>query len=151
MRARGNGAYWGALPKAEDEVLERREAEKVEDQVRERWAAWWRQKEELDNRDPNLDLDQSVIEERSSVGRTTGRDWMEKFTDSSLEEWLEDLEYEPAEYYTALFDAFGVEVARSALNVTQVTNDCSTNLTASEAGLAQNLTIGEDRSLAAGS
>lgn len=143
MQPKGNGEYWGVLPKAQDEVLEPREARDVAQEVRERSAAWWRLKEELANRNPNLDLDQDVIIERASVGRNTGRDWMGNYDDQALEEWLEGLEYEPAEYYAALYDAFGKEITRSALHVARVTNDCSTSLSASEAGLAQNLTVGE--------
>ena len=49
MEPMGNGEHWGVLPKPQNEVLERREAEEVEEQVRERWAAWWRLKEQLPN------------------------------------------------------------------------------------------------------
>ncbi len=143
MRAKGNGEYWGVLPKAEDQVLEPREARRVEAEVRARWAAWWRQKEALESRDPNEDLDANVIRERASIGRATARDWMGRFDDAALQQWLEGLDYEPAEYFVALYDAFGEELARSPLEVSRVTNDCTTSLSAEEAGLAQNLTVGE--------
>ncbi|MEM1247139.1 MAG: hypothetical protein AAGK22_12230 [Acidobacteriota bacterium] len=143
MRPRGDGRYWGVLPKAEDEVLERREVRELEEEVRERWANWWREKERLDNRNPNLELDQALIDERASIGRRARRDWMADFDDARLEEWLDGLEYEPAEYFAALHDAFGNEISRSPVRVTRVTDRCDTNLSAAEAGLAENLTIGE--------
>lgn len=143
MRPRGNGRYWGVLPKAEDEVLERRELREIEEEIRERWASWWREKERLANRNPNLELDQALIDERASIGRTVGRDWMADFDDQSLEEWLSGLQYEPAEYFAALYDGFGEEISRSPVRVTRVTDRCDTNLSASQAGLAENLTVGE--------
>ncbi len=143
MHAKGNGEYWGVFPKPEDEVLARKDLAAIEEQVRDRWARWWRQKELLEDRDPNDDLDQEIIRERASLGKRESRNWMESFDDAALEQWLEELEYEPAEYFTALYDAFGQRLAVSPMRVTQVRDSCSTNLTPAEAGLAQNLTVGE--------
>lgn len=143
MESQGGGEYWGVLPKPEDEILERRELERIEEDIRERWARWWRQKEILDDRDPNDDLDQEIIEERAQVGKLEERNWMDTLTDESLEEWLNNLEYEPTEYYSAVYDGYGQRLARSPMQVTQVRDDCDTNLTAAEAGLAENLTVGE--------
>ena len=143
MQARGNGQYWGVLPKPADEVLERRELQSLEEEVRERWARWWRQKEILDDRDPNDDLDTEMIVERASIGRQEPRNWMESFDDAGLERWLDELDYEPTEYYAALYDAFGQRLVSSGLRVTQVRDVCDTNLTPVEAGLAENLTVGE--------
>jgi hypothetical protein len=84
-----------------------------------------------------------LIEERASIGRAQNRDWMELLDDRALEEWLEELVYEPAEYYAALYDGYGNRVAESALRVVQVVDDCPTTLTLQQEGLAQNLTIGE--------
>ena len=146
MQAQGNGQYWGVFPKPEDEVLERRELRELAVEIRERWARWWRQKEILDDRDPNDDLDQEVIRERAQLGKMEARNWMESFDDEGLEDWLEELEYEPAEYYSAVYDAFGQRLARSGVRATQVRDRCPTNLTPAEAGLAENLTVGETAS-----
>ncbi len=143
MNSQGGGEYWGVLPKPEDEVLERRDLKRVSEDLRQRWARWWRQKEILEDRDPNDDLDQEIIKERAQVGKLQSRDWMENFTDDSLEQWLENLEYEPTEYYAAVYDGYGQRLAAGPMQVTQVRDQCPTNLTPAEAGLAENLTVGE--------
>lgn len=145
-RSRGGGEYWAVLPKPADEVLERREIQALEEEIRERWARWWRVKETEADRDPNDDLDQDLIRERASLGRELGRDWMGNLTDPQLEEWLQDLEYEPTEYYASLMDGSGEELARSPLQITPVRSSCPTNLSAQQAGLGENLTVGETAS-----
>lgn len=143
MRPQGNGEYWGILPKSESTELRRRELEGVQDNVRELWALWWREKVAQADRNPNDDLNQSLIEERARVGEREQRDWMESMTDAELERWLEEIEFEPAEYYAAVYDGFGQRVARSGMRITQVRDECPVRLTPVEASLAQNLTIGE--------
>ncbi|REJ80089.1 MAG: hypothetical protein DWQ36_12230 [Acidobacteria bacterium] len=143
MRPSGSGDYWGVLPKPRDEVLERRELDDVQESVRELWALWWREKIAQSDRNPNDDLNQSIIEERASIGDDEARDWMQALDDRALEAWLEELEYEPAEYYAAVYDAFGRRLARSGMRISQVRDQCPVRLDPIEASLAQNLTIGE--------
>ncbi len=150
MNSQGSGEYWGVLPKPDAEVLERRDLERIEEDIRERWARWWRQKELLEDRDPNDDLDQETIEERAQVGRLEPRNWLESLNDESLEQWLESLDYEPTEYYAAVYDGYGQRLAKGPMQVTQVRDECSTNLTPAEAGLADNLTVGETAAWQAG-
>jgi hypothetical protein len=50
---------------------------------------------------------------------------------------------EEVEYYGALLDAAGREVARSEPQTTRVTGDCRVELSPQEEGVAANLTIGE--------
>lgn len=47
------------------------------------------------------------------------------------------------EYYGALLDAAGHEIARSPVRKTKVTSDCQPKLTPQQVGAAQNLVIGE--------
>lgn len=47
------------------------------------------------------------------------------------------------EYYTAVVDATNKVVARSELQITQVTTDCKLELSPKERGVAENLTVGE--------
>jgi hypothetical protein len=143
MRSQGNGEYWGILPKSRDERLERRELEDVQDSVRDLWALWWREKVAQPDRNPNDDLNQSLIAERASVGDDEARDWMETMDDDDLEAWLEELEYEPAEYFVAVYNGFGQRIARSGMRISQIRDECPVRLTPVEASLAQNLTIGE--------
>ena len=150
MKSRGNGEYWTVLPKPAEEVLTRHELRELEERIQERSARWWRQKEVLEDRDPNDDLDQELIRERAQVGKLVQRDWMADLSDDELERWLSSLEYEPTEYYAAVYDGFGDRLATSSLQVTQVQSECDTNLTPAEAGLAENLTVGETAAWQAG-
>ena len=144
MRPLGNGDYWGIFPKAADEILERRELARVREEVRELWAMWWREKISQADRNPNDELSQTIIEERArSTGDTEPRDWMEIMSNSELERWLEQVEYEPAEYFVGVHDGFGERIARSPMRITQVTEDCPMRLSALEAGEAENLVVGE--------
>src|SRR6476660_3109322 len=47
------------------------------------------------------------------------------------------------QYYAALFDAAGKEVARSQTQKSEVRADCHVELTSQQRGVSQNLTIGE--------
>jgi len=47
------------------------------------------------------------------------------------------------QYYGALFDAAGHEIARSAVRMVDVKADCRVELTPQQRGVAQNLTVGE--------
>jgi len=136
----GNGRYWGVMPKAEDRTLDRHE---LAEEVETRWAAWWRAKEVADDRDPNDDLDQEVIRERASRGRSESRHWLAEMNDTIFESWLENLENEPAEYFISVHDAQGNRLGRSRTRVTEVRNDCEVVLTAAQMGEAQNLQVGE--------
>jgi hypothetical protein len=143
------GRWWAALPQPEDHPLKRHDlardarAERPQLDSAQRWAAWWKAKELSDHRDPNVDLDEKVIEERAQLGKAETRDWMLGRDDPSLEQWLDTLEYEPVEYFAAVYDSYGEQVARSPMSVTPVTDDCALELTPQEAGAANNLTIGE--------
>lgn len=144
-----NGRWWSPLPQPEDHALPRHElarnarAERPQLESDRRWAAWWKAKELSDHRDPNLDLDPELIAERAQLGKAETRNWMIGRDDPALEEWLAGLEYEPVEYYAAVYDSYGEEVAASPMRVTPVTEDCPLELTPQQAGAANNLTIGE--------
>lgn len=152
MEPRGGGQYWAALPKPADETLDEKRLEDAErDEERENaWAAWWRAKEASDDRDPNDDLNEQIIEERASRGKRVDRDWLLGLTLAELEELLEELENEPAELYATVVDASGRELARSPMTSTLVREDCRVSLTAEERGRAGNLVIGETASWQAG-
>jgi hypothetical protein len=145
MEARAGGQYWGALPKPADEVLDEHRLDDAEsDEQRDNaWAAWWLAKERSEDRDPNDDLNEEIIDQRADRGRRVGRDWMLTMSMADLEEWLEDLENEPADLYATVVDASGRELARSPMVATLVTEDCKVPMTAEERGKANNLVIGE--------
>lgn len=145
MEPRGGGQYWAALPKPADETLDEKELEDADsDEEREHaWAAWWRAKEASEDRDPNDDLNEEIVEERASRGKRVDRDWMLALTLEELETLLEELENEPAELYAAVVDASGRELARSPMTSTMVREDCRVSLTPEERGQASNLVIGE--------
>lgn len=143
MEARGDGVYAGVFPRPEDVQLRQHDLEEADAATQERWALWWRAKEVAEDRDPNDDLDAERIQERAAVGRQEPRSWLDEYDDQELQEWLENLEYEPSEYYSAVYDAVGNLLAKSDLRVTVVTDQCPTSLTPQELGVAQNLTIGE--------
>ncbi len=144
------GRYWGVFPKAEDRKLNRHELIETREEVQEeyRWAAWWKEKELTEDRDPNdphdeAELDDDLLRERASLGKELPRDWLAKMDDSSFQDWLEQLENEPAEYYVSVHDATGRELARSQTKVTEVRENCSVDLSPQERGEAENLTVGE--------
>jgi hypothetical protein len=145
MAPRGGGQYWAALPKPADEELDvERLAETENDQQRDNpWAAWWLAKERSDHRDPNDDLNERIIEERASLGKRVGRDWMLRLSLDELQDYLEALENESADLYATIVDPTGRELARSPMTTTVVTEDCKVSLTAEERGRARNLVVGE--------
>lgn len=148
MHPAGEGRYWGVFPKAEDQVLDRHDLLETREQAQEeyRWASWWREKQASVDRDPNQDLDDDLIRERASLGKQVPREWLGKMDDETFERWLEQLENEPAEYYTSVHDAKGAQLARSETRVVEVRENCRPDLTAEQLGEAENLTVGETAS-----
>ena len=138
----GNGAYWGVFPQPENSEFDPKELERARADA-DKWAQWWRAKEASDHRDPNTDLDREVIEERAALGKRVKRDWMDARDDRALQEYFERQKTEPAEYFVSLVDPSGREVARSAQQVVEVRSGCPTRMTAQQAGMAANLTVGE--------
>lgn len=169
MQATGDGSYWGVLPRPADRELpafqlreDRPEVEEHKRALRERGesddvdryrqALWWRVKELSEDRNPNRDLDQERIAERSSVGRREQRDWMAAMSDRELEAWLDSLVNEPAEYFVAVYDPRGQRLAESAMQVVKVNRrGCDEpELTEAQAGYADNLVVGETAGWQAG-
>lgn len=145
MDPRGGGQYWAALPKPADEELDVENlADTDDDDERDNpWAAWWLAKERSDDRDPNDDLNERIIEERADLGRRIDRDWMLAMSLEDLQDYLEGLENESAELYASVVDPTGRELARSPMTATLVTEGCRVSLTPEERGRANNLVIGE--------
>ncbi len=144
------GRYWGVFPKAEDRELDRHELIETREEIQDeyRWAAWWKAKELDDDRDPNdphdeAELDDDLLRERASLGKELPRDWLAKMDDPSFQDWLEQLENEPAEYYVSVHDATGRQLAKSPTKVTEVRENCRIDLSPQERGEAENLTVGE--------
>ena len=145
----GGGNYWGAFPQPENaKFAEKKLKEPKQDETA--WAEWWRTKEGSESRDPNPDLDENEIKERASLGKLEKRDWMATQDDTALQEFFKKQTTEPAEFFVALYDPAGKQVARSPQQVVAVTDDCSVSLTPQQAGLAQNMTIGETAAWQAG-
>lgn len=74
------------------------------------------------------------------------RDWMEGHDRDWLEDWLDDQDYEAAEYYVATIAADGSVSSRSDTKLVEVHKDseCDTPpLDEKQEGWAQNLTVGE--------
>lgn len=149
MEPAGNGVYWAALPKPDDEENDRFDLEerlrKTEEEEDHPWAAWWREKELSDHRDPNDELDEEEIRERASRGKLEKRSWMEAWDLEAFEEWLEEQHWEPAEYYAALVAPAGQVLAVSAMRITPVIDedDCPVEMTPRQEGFSRNLTVGE--------
>ena len=150
MHPAGQRRYWGVFPKAEDRALDRHDLIETREEIQDeyRWAAWWREKERLENRDPNdphdaEELDDDLLRERASLGKKLPRDWLAEMDDPTFQSWLEQLENEPAEYYVSVHDANGQQLARSKTMVTEVRENCRVDLTPQERGEAENLTVGE--------
>ena len=145
MTPSGGGDYWAVLPKPADEDREEHSLEDAEseEQRRNAQAAWWLAKEGSDDRDPNDDLNEEIIEERASRGMEEDRDWMTALSLPELEAWLEEQEKEPAEYYAVVVDAAGREIATSEMRSVPVTEDCEVELDRRQWGQANNLVIGE--------
>lgn len=145
MNPVGEGRYWGVFPKAADRVLDRHDLEERREDRQEEysWARWWREKQSSDHRDPNDELDDDLIRERASLGKQVSRDWLAAMDDETFQNWLEQLENEPAEYYTSVHDATGRMIAKSKTKVVEVLESCRPDLTAQQLGEAENLTVGE--------
>lgn len=159
MQSEGDGRYWGVFPKAEDEKLNRHdlerdreayqraqeEAGRSDDDDDTTWADWWRAKDASDDRDPNGDLDEDLIRERASIGKSFRREWMEELDDAEFQAWLEDLVNEPAEYFVAVVDSQGRFIERTPVDVTEVLqpDNCDPVFTPQQAGEKENLTVGE--------
>ena len=150
-RPEGPGRYWAVLPEAEDEELEARQFERdLDNDPGDDWAEWWREKVATEDRDPNDDLDQDLIRERASQGRSERRDWMEALDDAALQQWLETLENEPTEYFATVHDMEGNRIARSDMKVAEVRSSCDIELTEQQIGESENLTVGETAEWAKG-
>jgi len=145
MHPEGGGRYWGIFPKAADRVLDRHDLVEERANARDeyRWAEWWRDKQGSDNRNPNGDLDDELIRERASLGKQLPRQWLAEMDDQTFQDWLEQLENEPAEFFTSVHDATGREIARSKTRVVEVKENCRPDLTPQQRGEAENLTVGE--------
>ena len=145
MRPEGNGRYWGIFPKAADEVLDRHDLSERRERRQDEhlWAQWWRAKQDSDHRDPNEELDRDLIRERASMGKQVTRDWFNEMDDETFENWLEQLENEPSEYYYSVHDAQGRLVAKSKTRVVEVRENCRQDLNEMQRGEAENMTIGE--------
>ena len=141
----GEGRYWGVFPKAADEVLDRHDLEERRETAQDEylWAQWWRQKQGSDHRDPNEELDRDLIRERASVGKQVTRDWFNEMDDETFQNWLEQLENEPTEYFYSVHDAEGRQIAKSKTRVVEVRENCRQDLTEAQRGEAENLVVGE--------
>jgi len=124
MDSNGGGNYWATFAKPEDREQERFiEEDEGPDEDRdrddERWVSdnWW----------PRLE----------------SRDWMQGRDRDWLEDWLESLENEAAEYYVAVYDGAGKALSRSKLRVTEVREECDAPLSEMQDGYAENMTVGE--------
>ena len=114
---RGNGKYWGTLPRPKAHKLEtpgkRREI-----------ATWW-------------------IQHETSKDRNHRRNWLLALDPETLQQRLREFRHEPVEYYAALFDAAGKLLSKTDIRVTPVRDDCEVKLTAQQKGEADNLVVGE--------
>jgi hypothetical protein len=142
MTPTGGGNFWGVFPQPENSSFPKKEL-KSSRSTENLWAQWWRAKEASQNRDPNSDLDTKVIQERAQLGKLEKRDWLTAQDDAAFERWLLAQTTEPAEFFVAVVDPSGRQVARSHLQAVEVRKDCRAPLTPQQAGAAMNLTIGE--------
>jgi hypothetical protein len=139
MKPSGAGNFWGVLPRAESSAIGKKQ---LKNAASDAWAAWWRAKEASTDRDPNGDLDAGVIRERAAVGKLEKRDWMARRSDADFESWLDQQKLEPTEWYVAVVDPQGRELARSEMRLASVNGDCRTALTDQQQGAADNLVVG---------
>ena len=139
MTSSAAGNFWGVLPKAEAAAIGKKELKSATENA---WAAWWKAKEASESRDPNGDLDTDLIRERAAVGKTEKRDWMAQRADPEFQTWLEQQKLEPTEWYVAVTDPQGKQLARSEVRLAPVSGDCSAALTGQQKGAAENLVIG---------
>jgi len=149
MEPAGGGAHWATFPVPTESKFPKAELKNYdyEGQKIERsgkpWAEWWRAKEKSSARNPNGDLDQDLIRERASLGKTERRDWMKNLDDPALQNWLDNLKTEAGEYFVAVVDPAGRLLGRSEMRSVEVRKDCRVNLTPQQEGFAKNLVIGE--------
>lgn len=143
MEPVGAGQYWGVFPVPTGDGIQRKELESEGEAPPHPWAAWWKAKEASENRDPNDDLDDQVIQERASQGKKEKRSWMEKLSDADFQRWLEAQSAEPAEFFVAVYDVNGNRAASSEMRVVDVRPECRVSLTPQQQGMANNLTVGE--------
>ncbi len=147
MHPAGSGRYWGVMPKAEKRKLDRHELEQRRDEAIDQntQAAWWREKESSDHRNPNKDLDDDDIRERASFGKNEDRHWMTELDDRDFEEWLDRLEFEPVEYFVSVLGVEEQLISRSAMMIGEVRSpkNCEVKLTPQQLGEANNLVVGE--------
>lgn len=145
----GGGGYWATFPIPTDSKFPKKDLKNnsYEGRTIERtgnpWAEWWRAKEGSTARNPNGDLDDDTIREKATAGKTEKRSWMAPLDNSTFQKWLDDQATEPGEYFVALYDGYGRQIARSEMASVPVRSDCRVNLTPQQQGYAQNLTIGE--------
>ena len=147
MHPAGSGRYWGVMPKAEKRKLDRHELERRRDEAVDSHtqAAWWREKDSSDHRNPNQDLDDDEIRERASRGKAEDRHWMTDLDDEEFESWLDSLEFEPVEHFVSVLGAEGQLLAKSSMMVGEVRSagSCQVELTPQQLGEANNLVVGE--------
>ncbi|MFN7941393.1 MAG: hypothetical protein U0X73_07315 [Thermoanaerobaculia bacterium] len=140
----GGGDFWSVFPRPEETKFVRKRLDKgANSRPNDDWAEWWKAKDASDSRDPNDDLDKNVIKERAALGKREKRGYMAAEDNDALERWLERQTTEPAEYYVALYDPSGRQLAHSELMAVDVTKNCSANLTPQQEGFAKNMTVGE--------
>lgn len=147
MHPAGGGRYWGMMPKAEKRKLDRHELGRRRDEALDSHAqaAWWREKDQSEDRNPNQDLDDDEIKERASVGKAEDRHWMTEMDDADFEQWLNRLEFEPVEYFVSVLGVQGQLFAKSSMMIGEVrsANNCDVKLTPQQLGEANNLVVGE--------
>ena len=149
MEPAGGGGYWGTFPIPTGDSADRQklknydyEGQKVASNGHP-YAEWWRSKEGSKGRNPDGNLDNSKIQERASQGKLRPRDWMKTQDDAALQAWLDRQSIEPAEYYVALVDGSGQQVASSPMKIVEIHKNCRSTLTPQQEGYAKNLTVGE--------
>ena len=118
MQSSGGGSYWGVLPDPEDR------------EVQETDPAVWK-------------THQAGDPDRSRVGSSVERDWLNEGSQSVLADWLAEQKSEPVEYYAALYDVARDSQAQSELKIASVREDCRATLDSKQIGEAKNQTIGE--------
>jgi hypothetical protein len=141
------GRYWGILPKPEKREPDRHEISRQRDEIVEanEWAAWWREKEASDHRNPTGDLDDDKIRECASRGKLESRHWMNQISTEEFQKWLEGLKYEPVDYFVAVVGASAQIIAQTPMMVGEVRtqSSCKVELTPEQLGEAANLVVGE--------
>ena len=149
MEPAGAGGYWGTFPVPTESKFPRQkldnynyEGQKIANNGKP-WAEWWRAKEGSQARNPNNDLDKSLIQERATLGKGEKRVWMQGLDDAALQNWLDNLKTEAGEYFVAVVDGSGRLLGRSEMRSVEVKKDCKVSLTPQQEGFAKNLVIGE--------